>query len=116
MPVAEQLMMTLSGSALKIQGMSMAIEHAEIACPGWTDRTIEALRVFCIDIKRSGHGSFVMEDFRSTREHDLPISHKSWGSIPVIATRRGIISATGEYRQAKSIKTHSHPVRVWIAL
>ena len=109
----QQIAMELSGSALKQRGQAVALDHADYESPGWSARTIEALRIFCDDLKRNGHITFTFEQFRATRSHDLPVSHKAWGSVPRIAVAKGIISWTGQYQNAKSLKTHAHPIRVW---
>ena len=108
-----QLDMNLTGSALKRQGQSLALDHAG---NDWVDSTIAALRIFCDERKVSGKSTFLFEEFRATRSHALPLSHKAWGSVPIIAVRCGIIRWTGEYDSAKSLKTHAHPVKRWIAL
>jgi hypothetical protein len=108
-----QIQIPFSGSALKDQGINRAIEHAESENPGWTDRTLVALREFCADLKAQGWKVFTLEEFRSTRFKDPPASHHAWGALASIAARRGIIKWAGEYRNAVSPRTHSHPVRVW---
>jgi len=108
-----QVAMELSGSALKARGQRLALDHAG---ESWACRTVEALRTFCENLKLSGNDTFTFEEFRATREHDLPASHKAWGSIPGIAARHGIIRSTGQYRKAKSLKTHAHPILAWQAL
>ena len=112
----QQMTFQLTGSALKAQGMTLASDHTEIVSPGWSERTLEALQIFCAERKRSGSPRFVFEDFRITRSHDEPITHKAWGHIPVKAAHLGIIRSTGEYRKAKSQKTHAHIVQVWESL
>jgi hypothetical protein len=107
------MQMTLNGSILKAQGMTRAIENAESNSPGWTDRTIVALREFCDQLKSERIFSMAIEDFRATRYKDKPLSSNAWGSIPRIACRKGILRSTGSYRQANSPKTHRHPVMVY---
>ena len=42
-----------------------------------------------------------------------PVSHKAWGALTNAAVKRGLIKPTGQYRPARSIKTHGHFVRKW---
>ena len=76
----QQVAMDLSGSALKRAGQALALDHAGNAC---ADRTLEALRAFCANLKLSSNDNpeFTMEEFRATRDHDLPASPKCWGRL-----------------------------------
>jgi hypothetical protein len=105
-----QVAMELSGQVLKIRGQQLALDHAG---ESWASRTVEALRIFCENLKLSGNDTFAFEEFRVTMDHDAPLTFKAWGSIPGIAVKHGIIRSTGTYRKARSAKTHAHPVLVW---
>jgi len=105
--------MNMSGPALRDRGMQRAVDNAEQVSPRWTIETIGALKLFCEDMKAEGTRTFVMENFRATQYKRKPASPNVWGSISLIAARLGIIRWTGEYRNAKSPKTHAHPVKVW---
>lgn len=102
-----------AGVLLRDRGQRTAREHTEEITPGWVERTIKALETFCADLRAKGHSEFVMEDFRATRMNDIPASVNAWGSIPVIAARRGIIRFTGAYQNAKHEKAHARAVKVW---
>lgn len=109
----------LNGSAAiaaRDRGIDQAATHAEESSPGWSDRTITALRIFCENLKAGDRREFLFEEFRVTRGSDAPHSHKAWGSIPGVAIRLGIIKFTGRYEPAKSLKTHGHEVRVYVAM
>ena len=109
----QQIPMMLTGSALRELGMKRALDHADAETQNWTERTLCALEVFCKVLKTQRVTTFVMEDFRKVRSDALPASPNAWGAITNIASRRGIIRWTGEFRNAKSLKTHAHAVRVW---
>lgn len=42
-------------------------------------------------------------------------SHHAWGALTQIAARRRLIVFTGGYENARSKRTHAHPVKVWRA-
>jgi hypothetical protein len=84
----------------------------------WTAAVMVELRAWVATRRAQGHIVMTFEQFR----HDavaVPHSHKSWGSLPAIACRAGLISpmnhADGSpvVRAAESVKTHGHFVRVW---
>lgn len=106
----------MNGRELKERGQSIALASSGRA---WTDYITRKLQAFCRARKRMGAPVFRFEEFREVAEKsgwDLPMSHKAWGALPIRACKLGLIKWTGKYEQAKSRKTHSHPVKKWLAL
>lgn len=84
----------------------------------WRAAVLVELRAWLAMHRAQGHTNFTLEQFR----HDAiaqPQSHKSWGSLPSIACREGLIApmlhgdGSPVMRRAESVKTHAHPVRIW---
>lgn len=84
----------------------------------WAVAVLAELRTWLADRAAAGQRTITFEQFR----HDAiaqPRSHKSWGSLPAIACRAGLIAplthpdGSPVMRRAESVKTHSHPVRCW---
>lgn len=100
------------GKELKEEGQALALEHAGMP---WRDHAISLLTRFC----KTGPGSrrpFAMEDFRAWalgQGLEQPPSPNAWGALPRIGVREGLMVPTGEYRNAKSPMTRSHPVKIW---
>lgn len=84
----------------------------------WTVAVLAELRAWLAARAAAGHRTFVFEEFRHDA-HAQPNSHKSWGSLPALACREGLIAPMNHpdgspvMRRAESVKTHSHPVRLW---
>ena len=96
-----------TGQQLKLEGQQLTLDLAG----EWTSNAIAALRLFCV-----GRDRFAFEEFRSAAAAyglAAPRSHKTWGALPRVAVKEGIIRPTTEYRAATSPRTHAHPVRVW---
>jgi len=110
-----QIAFELSGSALRDIGISRAQDHAEDSAPGWTASVLRELRAFCDARKAAGKRAFRFEEFREVCQSP-PVTHKAWGSIPRAAAKHGLITRTGRFVPAHSVKTHGHPVREYIAL
>jgi hypothetical protein len=84
----------------------------------WSVAVMVELRAWLARRAAEGQDTFTFEQFR----HDAisqPSSHKSWGSLPAIACRAGLIEPMNHpdgspvMVRAESVKTHSHPVRRW---
>lgn len=106
----------MDGRQLKEQGQAIALAHAG---RDWSHYITNKLRAFCQARKRMGFPVFRFEEFREVAEKqgwDLPLSPNAWGAIPIKACKLGLIKWTGEYELAQSRKTHSHPVKKWLAL
>lgn len=102
------------GSALKEQGMQLAIDFAG----DWPEEVILELRAWLAVQKAIGLTNISIEQFRSQAKSQ-PDSHKYWGSLPRMACKAGLLAPmldqAGErvYRRAASPKTHAHPVAMW---
>ncbi|MCC2632156.1 MAG: hypothetical protein K0S48_42 [Ramlibacter sp.] len=104
----------LASQAAKAQGQQLSIMFYGY----WTAAVMVELRAWVAMRRAQGQTTMTFEQFR----HDavaVPHSHKSWGSLPAIACRAGLIApmnhADGSpvMRAAESVKTHGHFVRVW---
>lgn len=106
--VTQPLLDFEAAASAKEQGIDRAAEHAG---KQWVGQTAEAFADF---LRRFGPSP--MEGFRdwflSTGGTEPP-SHKAWGAVARTASSRGLIEWTGRYREAASVKTHRHPVRIW---
>lgn len=103
----------LDGWERKEQGQLWALETSG---KEWVDKAVLLLGEF---LRTCGEGQFRFEEFRAWATADerlnQPASQNAWGALPRIAAGQGLIEWTGEYQQAKSPRTHAHPVKVWRA-
>lgn len=97
------------------EGMRMALENAGSE---WAaDILAEARDWFAV---RSGQ-RVTMEQFRQDARNK-PASHKAWGSLPKLLCKAKVIApiahpdGSAVYTPAGSLRTHGHPVRVWLVL
>lgn len=101
----------MNGQELKEQGQQLALEHAG---GDWQTQALAHLERFV-----AGRvDAFAIEDFRAyaiANGLPVPATHKAWGAFPQLAARRGLIRSTDSYRKARSKRTHSHPVLLWVA-
>ena len=100
------------GKARKEAGQQLALFHAG----DWAETTIERLKAFCLERKASGRIDFRFEEFVQVLKSsgcDQPPSPNAYGALPRIACRNGLIAFTGQYENARSPKTRSHPVKIW---
>jgi hypothetical protein len=105
----------MTSDNLKLNGQQLALDYSghdfKTALP-------QALSMWCQRIGK--HAEFRFEQFRewalNTELLPEPKSANAWGSIPRIAVGMGLIAATGKYEKATALKTHSHPVQVWVVL
>lgn len=105
-----------TGAELKSTGQQMALFNAG---KPWTDDMIDKLRAFCKVRREMGTPEFLFEDFVAVvkqRGWPLPPSPNAFGALPQISARKGLIRFTGQYENAKSPKTRSHPVKKWVAI
>lgn len=114
----QQLTLDMTRSEnLKDAGMHQVLEHEETMTPGWTADTIDDLRKFCTELKKTDDHTFCLEEFRVTRRSEQqPANPNCWGSIPQIAAKRGIIRFTGRYRNSGLLSAHARSVKIWQAL
>ena len=104
------------GSELKAEGQKLALDHAGLS---WTQETLDKLRSFCKVRKAMGVPHFKIEEFVliiKKRGWRQPPSPNAYGALTLLAYDTGIIEFTGQYQNAESPKTRSHPVKVWRAL
>lgn len=60
--------------------------------------------------------TFTLEEYRAHRAAAglrEPESHHAWGALAQAAAKRRVIVFTGQYVNARSKRTHAHPVKVW---
>ncbi len=94
------------------QGMARTLEAEPDA---WLDGALNALQEFS---GLAGWEEFTIEAFRAWylgRGLPGPHSHKCWGALTGVASRRGLIRHTGKFVRAVSPKTHAHWVPLWTA-
>lgn len=80
----------------------------------WIVHALHGLKEFCKHNK-----IFAIEDFRRVHvEYGVPEPehHNSWGALAATAQKEELIRPTGEYRPARSSRTHGHRVIVWEAV
>lgn len=80
------------GSALKEQGMQMAIDFAG----DWPEEVILELRAWLAVQKAIGLTNISIEQFRSQAKSQ-PDSHKCWGSLPRMACKAGLLAPMLEF-------------------
>jgi len=103
------------GKALKLQGQQYSLDFAG---GEWRDQMLDYARAWlAIEVAR-GMRTMTIECLRAACPHQ-PASHYAWGSAPRILKAHGLIvedwAAPDVQRtiRAESVKTHSHPVKVW---
>lgn len=107
----------IASHAAKDAGQQLTLSFAG----DWRSRVLLELRGWLAIHKAKGHETMTFEQFRH-EAREQPSSHKSWGALPGVAARAGLIEAMTHadgspvVRKAESVKTHSHPVRVWRCL
>ena len=100
-----------TGEALKRRGQRRALENAG---PDWADQACALLKTWAAQQTEP----FAIEDFRVwalANGLPPPRSNNAFGSLPRIATARLLIRWTGQTRKARSLATHAHPVRTYLA-
>lgn len=106
-----------SSRAGKERGQQLALDLSG----EWRERVLLELQGWIAIHKARGNTTMTMEQFRAeARNH--PESPKAWGPLPAVACKAGLIAplthpdGSPVMRRAESVKTHSHPVRVWSLL
>ena len=97
------------GMERKRAGQDRAIANE---APHWMTAALVLLEKFCAQHRGM---EFAFEDYRAfalSRGLRRPHVHQVWGSLAGMGQRMGLYEPTGEYRAARSIRTHGHPVRV----
>lgn len=106
----------MTGRKLKEAGQQLALIGAGNE---WLDATMSRFQTFCKARIEAGQPNFKFEDFRNTLQAEgaaQPHSPNAFGALPRIACKSGLIQFTGDYQNATSPKTRSHPVKVWRAI
>jgi len=78
----------------------------------WMTAALVLLEKFC---QQHLGMEFAFEDYRAfalSRGLRRPHVHQVWGSLASMGQRMGLYEPTGEYRTARSIRTHGHLVLV----
>lgn len=99
---------------------AMAIGPLLAASPEqWMRQALRLLAMF-VEVRRETRDRellrFRFEEFREwaiASGLPPPTSHKSWGGVPTLAVKRGLIEWTGGFSPARSPATKGHPVRVY---
>lgn len=109
-----------SSTSTKEAGQQLALFNAG---ESWVNQSIDLLKSFCELRKSTRQPAFRFEEFVSVIKIGGPIhgwtqppSPNAYGALPRIACKRGLIRFTGQYENAQSPKTKSHPVKIWEAL
>lgn len=98
----------------KDAGQQLAMDFAG----EWHSAAILELRGWLAIHKAKGHTTMTFEQFRHEARNQ-PRTSKAWGALPRIAVKERLIApllhadGTPVMRNAESIRTHGHPVRVW---
>lgn len=99
-----------SARDLAKQGINAAIEHADHAEDGWSERAYSLFIDFA-----ARHAEFMTEDVRrwATDEglNGAP-SARAWGAVALRACREGIIAKAG-YRRTQNPSAHGTPATLW---
>ncbi len=98
------------GRALRDDGISRAIQHADAVVPTWSET---AFGWFCLYAKH--HREFITEAARQYAEQrgfSTPPDKRAWGAVAVRAARAGIVRANG-YAKATDPKVHANPKTLW---
>lgn len=94
--------------SLKHRGQQLTFDFAG----DWPVLVLAELREWLAVQKASGVREMTIEQFRDVAVNQ-PNSSKCWGNLPKMALKAGLIRATDRFVKASSVKTHSHPVKVW---
>lgn len=109
--------MTLNAEAArdaKTQGMQLALDWQG----DWKDRALLELRGWLAIRKAQGHATMTFEQFRHEARNQ-PTTHKAWGGFAGAACKAGLVElerhpdGSPKRVNAKSVKTHGHPVLLW---
>jgi hypothetical protein len=104
-----------ASQAAGVAGRQLAIDFAA----EWSVAVLLELRGWLAIQKAQGHSTMTFERFRHEARNQ-PDSHKAWGALPRLAQSQGLIrphlrdDGSQVMRNAESLKTHGHPVRVWL--
>ena len=101
-----------TGAELRDEGMALAMDHAEQACPGWGRIALDAVREFCR--KHKGQ-EFQAEDVRDEIVIPPPPSERSWGPVMTNVKRLRIAFDTGRTAPVKNPTARCANAAVWIA-
>lgn len=87
------------GVKLRDAGIAQVAEHND----SWLDNCISAFQAFPLDL------SFTGEDVRMHCEllKLEPRHHNAWGALINVLIKRGMMVATGEYRQMRDKRSHA---------
>lgn len=100
-----------TGQDLRDRGIQESIDHAEQEHEGWSTQALDALRRF-IELKTE---PFMAEEVRLWAHNNglpKPPSARAWGSIMLMAKRRGWIRFVG-YGITNNPKCHCTPAGLW---
>jgi len=99
-----------NGPALRDQGMAIAAHAQERDAPGWSGRAYAAIMI----VARSQPTVHVDDVLKIFTEH--PSHFNAWGSVWQRAIKDGILARSGQFRQTRHGKKHSHQYPVYLSL
>ena len=103
-------MQDVTGEMLRDEGMQLALDHAG------DDWNWAATQIAISRLRSAGSAGCLFEEVRLYAEcHGFPPppSPNAWGAIAMGLSRKELIVKTGEYRKAKSLRSHAHAFPVW---
>jgi hypothetical protein len=98
------------GKQLRDEGTQLALDHAG---DNWHDA---ARHIALSKLKMAGPKGCLFEEIRHyATELGLPEppSPNAWGAIALHLSKSKKIVKTGEYRNARSVRSHAHTFAVW---
>ncbi len=101
----------VTGKDTRDAGIKKAVEHADEAVPGWSEKGYQLLLVFL----SKHNGPFMAEEVRSYAaliDFPLPPHARAWGGVIARAAKAGIITRVG-YSKVKNVKAHCANAAVW---
>ena len=101
---------TVTGEMLRDAGIQLAIDHAG------DDWHWSATQVAISRFQMAGHAGCLFEEVRAYAESLgllPPPTPNAWGAVAMAMSKKQIIIKTGEYRKARSLRSHAHAFPVW---
>lgn len=106
----ETLYLDFTGRGLRDAGMKVARLNADSRHPNWTERAVSYVKEFTLR-----QVEFMGEDVRAFAEakgFEKAPSARSWGTVMVLAARRGVIRKIGT-RTVRNPRAHCANASVW---
>lgn len=106
----------MSGVEQKALALQQLLDSTPVE---WTQHALRLIAAFVKERLESGNREAMRFRFEEFREWAIasglppPRTHKTWGFLPALAVRKGLIEWTGGFSPARSPATKGHPVRVY---